>query len=157
MNEESKAETSASENTIPEKREMVIKRPGFINWSDGKSNYPGSLLKGFFNVESLNEFFRQNANLLTVGMWFTKDGIYVLYTNMLEGEELEEFNEYSRAVSIHMAEWRRERAEAKLKSERRQSEAEAEVKRKLQIADQCEKNHAGLIEENRKLKSKKGK
>lgn len=153
-----------AEQTIPEKREFVIDRPGFINYAEARGNYSGCFLRTFTGMsgngvdnqsqsatEELNEFFRQRANLLVVGIWRSGSVIDVLYTNTLEGEELEEFNEYSRSISIHMAEWRKERAERKAKREQKEVDAQAEIKRKLQQAEHCEKNHGAL---ERKAKKK---
>lgn len=152
--------TPSFETPIPEKREFTINRPGFINWSDGKSNYPGSHLKEFHNTsegsatDAVNKFFTERANLLTVSMWIDYSGvIYVLYTNMLEGEELEEFQEHSRALTLHMQEWREARVARKREAARRANEAEEEIKRKVRLAEHCEKNHGRAEKKAKKEKA----
>lgn len=148
--------------TLPEKREFVISRPGHINYAEARGNYIGCKMMTFTHTyangaagvtatENMNEFFRQHANLLVVGIWPFERHVDVLYTNTLEGEELEEFNEYSRSVALHMADWKRERAERRSKRDEATAAAESEVKRLVAKGKKCEVDHGGL---NKKLKGK---
>lgn len=137
----------ATSTTLPRKRELAINRPGNINWAGEKGAYPGCRLievhgegiegleqadqdnftkqveddGGFakHDVASLaNLFFKHRANLLSINTCIDAAGsFWVLYTNQLEGDELEDFQEYSSFVSAHMEEYREKRAAARAKED----------------------------------------
>lgn len=138
--------------SIPRGRGYAIKRPGNIAWAAENGNYPGCRLirvtpTGVWGVDAaadlavrtavgcgdglepvpyVNEFFRQHGGLLVVNMQVDEMGITLLYTNQLEGEELEEFQEASSALAEHMEKWRAKREEEKAAALALKAQHEAE-------------------------------
>lgn len=93
-------------------------------------------------VAYVNEFFRQQGGLLVVDLHVHQDGaVSVLYTNQLEGEELEEFQEFSHTVSAHMQEWRRKRDEAKAEEEQKKLRVEADARELLELGKKAKEHN----------------
>ncbi len=142
--------------TLPAVREFVIDRPGHINYAEQRGNYVGCKIVSFTRspisdvtdvksaADKMNTFFREQANLLVVGIWPFADRIDVLFTNTLDGEQLEEMKENERVVALHMQEWKKERAERQTAQQVQQNKAQEEVKRLVAKGRKCENDHGGL-------------
>jgi len=66
--------------------------------------------------ESMNAYFQHRANLLTVGIQAIQDAhggpaLVVIFTNYLEGEEFEFFQEFQKKTADYMETWRAARQE----------------------------------------------
>lgn len=143
---------------LPQNRRLIINRPGHINVATDKGNYPGCRLAFFHHegfVEGLmpedktaleqqvresglnypvsvpdmvNLYFSHRANLLVVDIIPTQDGLWVEWTNQLEGNTVSLFTKFSQAWSaVEQAIMDRdaEEKEAELKA---QADKEAEEK-----------------------------
>lgn len=156
--------------TLPVNRNFAIKRPGHIAWAAENGNYPGCrllvaqvdangglLVDGASDEESqrifdsnttidspadyINEFFRQHGGLLVVHMSVGPRSVAVLFTNQLEGEELEEFNEFSATISLHMQEWRKKRDEEKEAQRMKELEVQQEAKEILELGKKAKEHN----------------
>lgn len=142
----------ATQTTLPEERRFIINRPGNVNYADIRGSYPGCKVAVFADATEVNEFFTAHANLLVTFVAPSPHGIVVLYTNNLSGEDLEEFNEFSRAWSLHQRERAAKREAAKAEAARKQQEAEAETRRLLVLGKKCEEHHAKIEKQLAELK-----
>ena len=137
---------------LPEKRNFIEKRPGNINYADERGSYPGCHLKFFPDSAGVNAFFAENANLLVVKLDATSDGLFVLYTNQLDSEDLEEFNEFSRAWMNHKQERDAAKAKTQAEKERSQKAAEDDVKALIELGKKCRDNHGKQTKQSTKTK-----
>lgn len=183
---------------LPKQREMVINRPGNINYAGQRGHFPGCRIIQFaasgdvYGLEdadfkkyeeqriadlqepsaadAMNLYFKHRGNLLVIEQFVDKAGtIYCLFTNTLEGEELEEFQEYSNIVSQKMEEFRQKREAKKQEQIDKQLAQEAEDRELLELgkkekqggfvarARKAEDEVARLTKENEKLRRKIGK
>lgn len=155
---------------IPRKRELVLKRPGNINFVGDKGSFPGARLISFeststsegkpvhafgleeedllkfrdqvederkvtevgpadFRPEELvNLYFKHRANLLVLHVEHTLSSVRVLFTNQLEDDEIDEFQEASKFLEDHMQAYREKKAAKQREAATAKAEAEAELK-----------------------------
>ncbi len=151
---------------IPKRRDLILNRPGNINYAGERGSFPGCRLVEFtsqggvngleeadFNkfraqldaakVDGLadisastvaNLYFQHRANLLIVQATVDAGGsFWVLYTNQLEGDEMEDFQEYSRFVSAHMEEFREKRAAKRAKEQEAEEAIKAEAAQLIEL------------------------
>jgi len=144
---------------IPRQREMVLNRPGNINWAGERGAFPGCRLVEFTSdgayglsdedattlvaqsgsmrrdaASLANLYFKHRANLLVVNTWVDSGGsFWVLITNQMEGDELDDFQEYSRFVSEHMEEYRTKRDLRKRKVDEDKLAQEADDKALIEL------------------------
>jgi hypothetical protein len=144
-------EGDPSKSTLPEERSFIVNRPGQINKVGG---YVGCALLQFSSPLSVNDFFKEHANLLVVDIWVTPMpyAITVLYTNALDNVELEEFNAFSREWSIKKRERDAERAKAERERATKQDAAEAEVRALVEKGKKCRDNHDAVLKQVDELK-----
>jgi len=131
----------------------AVFHPGHIRYSchrDGGS-YSGSLLKRFISetgyegsvhaVDACNAFFAAHENLTVLDMWVHEHEVVALYTNFMDAEELEDFNDAAEELRGIMARKREERARAKLDAASEEEKVRAEAKRLQEVGRKCEQNH----------------
>jgi len=152
MTEEAASETTTS---IPESRRFILNRPGNINFADTRGSYPGCKLAVFANAEEVNEFFTAHANLLVTFIAPGTSSIAVLYTNQLDGDDLKEFQDFSREWVLHKRERDAKRADEDREAAKRQQEAEAETRRLLALGKKCEEHHKKIDAQLQELKQLK--
>lgn len=121
------------------------------NWDDGIDPTIDAKIREALGVEEgegvnpvayVNEFFRQQGGLLVVDLHVHPNGaVSVLYTNQLEGEELEEFQEFSHTVSAHMQEWRRKRDEAKAEEEQKKLRAMDDARELIEMGKKAKEHN----------------
>lgn len=133
---------------IPQDRiqELNIDHPGHIKYASQKDGgkYVGCLLRGFGSTAEVNDFFRENSNLVVIEMWPMADGYDVLYTNQLEREEMELYLELQDAYSKVKENLFRDREVKRREEEAKMDNEEKELKRYVTLGQKCENNHGKL-------------
>lgn len=155
-------ESSDLSVTVPEDRRLFIESPGWMNYAQPGGGYPGCRVCSIHSVnnrlvisgldpkdaakfveqlaearadspaEAFNLYFMHRANLLLTFMSAYSDGITFAFTNNLEGERLERFQEASRRIAREMDEWEQAQQERKAKEF---AEAEAKGKELERLAE----------------------
>lgn len=161
-------------------RVLMNKLPGFISDMSRGANHPGcrmvmfsysyingldeEVYKDFMSAinpaESwnpaylMNEFFKRYANYYLANVWVTEDGIYCLYSSILDTQDTQDLAEISMEVRKQMNKKRAER-EAKQREEEEAKKTETEklleLGRKAQEYNLIERLRE-LEEENKALK-----
>lgn len=184
-------ETNALSTTLPKKRDVIINRPGNINYAGDRGHFPGCRIVLFGNdgvygleaadsekfysqvgaestpgepwnpAKAVNTYFKYRANLLTVAVSAGADGIVVVFTNQLEDEELDEFQEFTREWGNKQREREAKRAEEAQKK-RDEEKARNEEMNALVALGKKARDHnlvdklRELDEENKRLRAELG-
>jgi hypothetical protein len=119
--------------------------PGKINYANKYGHQTGSRVRHFFTAWGMNRWFESpgNTNLLVVEIIPSFLGLYVMYTNVLTREELEEFDMVNREVKAAIEKRRAEQAIKDQELEQKQIDAEnkrlaeeaSQMKEMLRLAD----------------------
>ena len=137
--------------------------PGKLKLAVDRGHAAGALAVEFRGADEMNAYFEARDNHLIhhistlPGSAETAPTILVIYSKVLTEEELAEHMEVMEEVQKIIEERKARREEAEEKSREAELKAAAEEKRLISVGRKCEANHDGLIEENRKLRSKKAK
>lgn len=133
--------------------------PGHVNYYGERGTYAGGKMVrlnpyhgGIPDVEEFNKFFADNPKALCCYHEVLPSGhILFIYTNRLDPEEQQEFDEFQREVEGKMVDWRAAKKADKRKSDQEKLLAWNELVRRAQVGDRYERE----VQPNLK-KAKKG-
>ncbi len=132
------------------------KMPGTLKIAVERGHAAGCAAVEFNSAGEMTDYFASRDNHLIHHIAGTGRGTtLVVWGKVLTEEELQEMLEVQAEVQKKIEERRAQRAEAEDKEYERQAKAAQDEKRFTALGKQCEANHGGLVEENRKLRSKK--
>lgn len=175
---------------IPRKRELVLKRPGNINFVGDKGSFPGARLvlfggalqdagglllevagleeedydnfvvqvedelkslerrKTLRPTELVNLYFKHRANLLVLDIESLPSAVRVLFTNQLEDDEVDEFQEASKFLEDHMQAFREKKEAKRREAAEAKAKADAELKELAELGrKEREFNFIGQVRE----------
>lgn len=141
---------------IPKERPL-LERIGNVALDTTGGVFSGCKLMKFKDEEELNNYFRDNANVMLVS-WHL-DGnygaLYCFVTNTLDADQLEVIKMRTEVIEAEVNKLKEARDAERAAEEAKQHEAVEESLRLAKVGEHCEKSHGSVIKQMRA--KKKGK
>lgn len=142
---------------IPKERPL-LERIGNVALDTTGGVFSGCKFKFFASDEELNNFFRDNANVMLVDWKYDSEngGIMGALTNTLDADQLEVIKMRTEVIEAEVNKLKEARDAERAAEEAKQHEAVEESLRLAKVGEHCEKSHGSVIKQMReKNKGKK--
>lgn len=164
---------------LPARRDLILKRPGNINYAAENGSFAGCRVvtfggerqwsgmeadddeafkrqgggaDGMSPVDQLNLYFKHRANLTVVAIIPTMTNVTCIFTNFMEGEELEDFQMVTEKIQGEMDKLKAEREEKKAKDAEAKQAKEKEDKALIELGRKAKEHN--LVEKLRDMTEK---
>ena len=166
------------QTSLARDRELVLKRPGNINYAAEHGSFAGSRLVTFGGLqtsgletddavafaqqvkdagvttaaEAMNLYFKHRSNLTVVAVIPDSDLIHCIFTNFMEGEELDDFKFVTEKIQSEMDKLREERNKKKDEAAKAKQEKEQDDKALIELGRKAREHK--LVEKLRDMTEK---
>lgn len=119
---------------------QLNKGPGHINVAHERGYFVGCKVFEFDSADAVNKFFEENKTLLCVDIYEAFGKLAVLVHRVIEPEEMQQYQEFSRQVDSKMQEWKAQAAKAAQAEDVRKVKEQAELRRLAEVGKHYENN-----------------